>query len=253
MALIVAFVVAVIATPAAAWLATRLGLVDHPGPLKVHARPVPYLGGLAVLLALAGPVARARPSMLVPLVLAALLGVADDATDLSPVLRIVVEIGIGLAVAWVMAPHAVGLPRPERGGRARAGERGEPARRARRARGRCGRSRCVRLLRRVLRFERHPRGRAIRRARRVPRVECAAGARVSRRRGELSTRYRARNVVRRRRATSGRGGERGFPVRRCARGRHRGRDRAANARRVRRSCVAIAGTYTTNSSTGAGR
>jgi UDP-GlcNAc:undecaprenyl-phosphate GlcNAc-1-phosphate transferase len=108
MALIVAFVVAVITTPAAAWLATRVGLVDHPGPLKVHARPIPYLGGLAVLVALIGPVAGARPSMLVPLVLACLLGVADDATDLSPLLRLAVEIGIGIAVAWVMAPHTFG-------------------------------------------------------------------------------------------------------------------------------------------------
>ena len=37
MALIVGFLVAVVATPLAARLATRLGLVDEPGPLKVHA------------------------------------------------------------------------------------------------------------------------------------------------------------------------------------------------------------------------
>ena len=67
MALIVAFVVAVVATPVAARLATRLGVVDQPGPLKVHARPVPYLGGVAVFVGLAGPVAGARPSLLVPL------------------------------------------------------------------------------------------------------------------------------------------------------------------------------------------
>ena len=108
MALIVAFVVAVIATPAAAWLATRVDLVDHPGPLKVHARPIPYLGGLAVLVALIGPVAGARPSLLVPLVLACGLGIADDATDLSPPLRLTVEVGIGIAVAWVIAPHTAG-------------------------------------------------------------------------------------------------------------------------------------------------
>jgi UDP-GlcNAc:undecaprenyl-phosphate GlcNAc-1-phosphate transferase len=76
--------------------------------LKVHTRPIPYLGGLAVLVAVAGPVARAKPSMLVPLVLAGALGIADDATDLPPVLRIVIEVGIGLAVAWVMAPHDPG-------------------------------------------------------------------------------------------------------------------------------------------------
>jgi UDP-N-acetylmuramyl pentapeptide phosphotransferase/UDP-N-acetylglucosamine-1-phosphate transferase len=108
MALIVALVVAVVATPLAARLATRLGLVDHPGPLKVHARPVPYLGGLGVFVALAGPVLVTRPSMLVPLALAGALGVADDATSLPPAVRLVVELGIGIAAAWVMAPHDAG-------------------------------------------------------------------------------------------------------------------------------------------------
>jgi UDP-GlcNAc:undecaprenyl-phosphate GlcNAc-1-phosphate transferase len=105
MALIVGFVAAVVATPIAAWCATRLGLVDQPGPLKVHARPVPYLGGVAVLVALVGPVAVVRPSLLVPLLAACALGIADDATDLAPVLRLVVEVGIGVAAAWVVAPH----------------------------------------------------------------------------------------------------------------------------------------------------
>ncbi len=108
MALIAGFVVAVVATPLAARLAVRLGLVDQPGPLKVHARPVPYLGGVAVLLAVIAPVAGARPSLLVPLVLACALGLADDATDLSPVVRIGAEVAIGVAAVWVAAPHDAG-------------------------------------------------------------------------------------------------------------------------------------------------
>jgi len=108
MALIVGLVVAALATPLAARLATRLGLVAQPGPLRVHKRPVPYLGGLAVFFALIVPVAGARPSLLVPLALACALGVADDATSLSPVLRLVVEVGIGIAAAWVIAPHDAG-------------------------------------------------------------------------------------------------------------------------------------------------
>jgi UDP-GlcNAc:undecaprenyl-phosphate GlcNAc-1-phosphate transferase len=36
------------------------------------------------------------------------LGVADDATDLTPAVRLVVEIGIGIAAAWVVAPHDAG-------------------------------------------------------------------------------------------------------------------------------------------------
>ena len=52
MALIAGLVVAVIATPLAARLATRVGLVAHPGPLRVNTGPVPYLGGLAVFVGL---------------------------------------------------------------------------------------------------------------------------------------------------------------------------------------------------------
>jgi len=107
MALIAAFVVAVLATPLAAMAATRLGVVDHPGPLKVHARAVPYLGGVAVLLALVGPLAGPRPSLLVPLGLACALGVADDVADLPAVARLVVEVGIGVTAAWVTGRHDV--------------------------------------------------------------------------------------------------------------------------------------------------
>jgi UDP-GlcNAc:undecaprenyl-phosphate GlcNAc-1-phosphate transferase len=108
MALIVAFGVALVATPLAARLATRLGLVNRPGPLKVHARPVPYLGGAGVLLGLAGPVIAARPSLLWPLGLAAAIGLADDATDVPPVLRLGAELVLAFTAAWVAAPHEVG-------------------------------------------------------------------------------------------------------------------------------------------------
>jgi len=105
MALIAAFAVAVIATPVAGWIAIRLGLVDEPGPLKVHARPVPYLGGVAVLVALAGPVVGARPSLLIPLGLACALGLADDATDLPPAVRLAAEVGIGVTAAVAVGHH----------------------------------------------------------------------------------------------------------------------------------------------------
>jgi UDP-GlcNAc:undecaprenyl-phosphate GlcNAc-1-phosphate transferase len=105
MALIIGFAVAVIVTPLAAWAATRLGLVDEPGPLKVHARAVPYLGGVAVLVAIAGPILGARPSLLVPLAFACGLGLADDATDLPPGLRLAAETGIGVSAAFAVGHH----------------------------------------------------------------------------------------------------------------------------------------------------
>jgi UDP-GlcNAc:undecaprenyl-phosphate GlcNAc-1-phosphate transferase len=108
MALIVAFAVAVVATPVAAWVATRVGIVDAPGPLKVHTRSVPYLGGVAVLVALAGPVLGERPSLLVPLALACALGLLDDAVSIPPLARLAAEIGIGVSAAIAVGRHDIG-------------------------------------------------------------------------------------------------------------------------------------------------
>ncbi|MEE2637949.1 MAG: MraY family glycosyltransferase [Acidobacteriota bacterium] len=47
-----AFLASAIFTPAARELAFKVGLIDHPGPRKVHATPMPVLGGLAVYLAM---------------------------------------------------------------------------------------------------------------------------------------------------------------------------------------------------------
>jgi UDP-GlcNAc:undecaprenyl-phosphate GlcNAc-1-phosphate transferase len=98
-ALIIAFAVALVLTPLIARLALRLGVVDRPGPLKVQAQPVPYLGGVAVFAALACPVATERPSVLIPLGLAALLGLADDVGDLPVPVRIAGEVVIGITAA----------------------------------------------------------------------------------------------------------------------------------------------------------
>jgi UDP-GlcNAc:undecaprenyl-phosphate/decaprenyl-phosphate GlcNAc-1-phosphate transferase len=95
-----ALISAALVTPAAMWLAGRVGLVDHPGPLKVHAKPVPYLGGLGVAAALAWGVGTTRPSLLVPLGAALALGVVDDATDVHAVPRLIAELAIGAGVGF---------------------------------------------------------------------------------------------------------------------------------------------------------
>src|SRR3954464_3378089 len=104
----VALVVALVATPAAAALARRFGVVDKPGPLKVQQTSVPYLGGVAVFIALAGPIAVVRPSLLAPLALLLALGLADDLGALPPRLRLVLELGIGL-VGGLVAPATDGV------------------------------------------------------------------------------------------------------------------------------------------------
>jgi UDP-GlcNAc:undecaprenyl-phosphate/decaprenyl-phosphate GlcNAc-1-phosphate transferase len=99
-AVIVAFVVTVVVSPVAARIALRLGMVDRPGALKVQDRPVPYLGGLAVLAGLAIPLALERPLLIVPLGLSLALGLADDITGPSAAARLVLEVAIGVAAAW---------------------------------------------------------------------------------------------------------------------------------------------------------
>src|SRR3954471_11147625 len=98
-----AFVVALVATPFAARVAARIGFVDRPGPLKVHQAPVPYLGGVAVFMACAVPIAFVHPALLIPLSLALTLGLLDDARSLPASTRFAAEIAIGL-VAGVVAP-----------------------------------------------------------------------------------------------------------------------------------------------------
>ena len=49
-----ALVGALLATPVARKVALRLDIVDMPAARKVHTDPIPYLGGLAIILAFVG-------------------------------------------------------------------------------------------------------------------------------------------------------------------------------------------------------
>jgi UDP-GlcNAc:undecaprenyl-phosphate GlcNAc-1-phosphate transferase len=103
-AVIVAGALALALTPLMAMLARRLGVVDEPGPLKVQRASVPYLGGVAVGIAVAAVVGFDRPSLLIPLTLALALGVADDVVELGVGARLTGELLVGLAAAAVV-PH----------------------------------------------------------------------------------------------------------------------------------------------------
>jgi UDP-GlcNAc:undecaprenyl-phosphate GlcNAc-1-phosphate transferase len=104
-----AFVASLALTPVAASVARRVGLVDHPGPLKPHTKPTPYLGGVGVAAGSAIGAAVFRPWLLVPLVMALLLGTADDLRPLPPVARLLAELGTGAVLAWVI-PTRFGGP-----------------------------------------------------------------------------------------------------------------------------------------------
>jgi UDP-GlcNAc:undecaprenyl-phosphate GlcNAc-1-phosphate transferase len=67
-------------------LALRVGMVDHPGPRKVHVQPMPLLGGLAIylgvlialLVAMDGPALRQVIGIYLGATLVAVVGILDD-------------------------------------------------------------------------------------------------------------------------------------------------------------------------------
>src|SRR5207248_3031214 len=84
-------------------LALRVGMVDLPGPRKVHHAPVPLLGGLpiyaavviAVLLAIHGPARTQLPGYLIAATLVAAVGMLDD----QGLLHHQVKLFVGMPVA----------------------------------------------------------------------------------------------------------------------------------------------------------
>src|SRR5207248_8999688 len=100
----IAFGVAAVVAPPAGRLAVRLGVVDRPGPLKVQARAVPYLGGLAVFAGLLVAAAAGRPAWAVPLLLALILGLAEDARGLPIPVRVAGQAAVGISAALAVAP-----------------------------------------------------------------------------------------------------------------------------------------------------
>src|SRR6202790_5604233 len=67
-------------------LALRVGMVDHPGPRKVHVQPMPLLGGLAIylgvlialLVSLYGPALTQVIGIYLGATLLAVVGILDD-------------------------------------------------------------------------------------------------------------------------------------------------------------------------------
>ncbi len=58
-----AALVAYLTTPLASLVATKIGAIDHPNDRKVHAKPTPTLGGLAIL---AGLIAAGVAALSIP-------------------------------------------------------------------------------------------------------------------------------------------------------------------------------------------
>lgn len=111
MTFMLAVLIAVPLTQALRRLALRLGVVAQPRHDRVHERPTPYLGGVAVATAATAAatvgwlLADSRQPTFVVLILAAgglvLLGLLDDLNGLGPWLRVATE--LALATALVVA------------------------------------------------------------------------------------------------------------------------------------------------------
>lgn len=117
-----ALIAALLATPVARRMALRLGIVDHPSPRKVHTDPVPYLGGLSIILAFVlavvvgrfirgfqGSVAETAAILGGGVVLAA-MGLWDDLWQVPGWIKVPVEIALGVVLYAVgVATHLFGV------------------------------------------------------------------------------------------------------------------------------------------------
>jgi UDP-GlcNAc:undecaprenyl-phosphate GlcNAc-1-phosphate transferase len=108
MVFLISFALALVVILPLRRLGTSLGLVDRPGDLKIHPKPIPVIGGLAVAGASLGAVAISRgwlPSGVVAAVVLALaIGLADDVRPIPAWVRI-----NALTAAGVLAGLEVSL------------------------------------------------------------------------------------------------------------------------------------------------
>jgi UDP-GlcNAc:undecaprenyl-phosphate/decaprenyl-phosphate GlcNAc-1-phosphate transferase len=117
---VAAMAVTLVATPLVMRLARRAGALDHPGPRRIHAQPIPTMGGIALVIAVMGVawVARTMPGParvlelrpLIGLSLAAIpllaLGTIDDLRGIPPWVKLVIQAGSAL----VLSMFGYGVP-----------------------------------------------------------------------------------------------------------------------------------------------
>src|ERR1700730_494810 len=95
-------------------LALRVGMVDLPGPRKVHLSPIPLLGGLAmyggvmiaVLLAFQGPARAQIEGILAGASLVAAVGILDDRGWLHHQVKLFIGMTLADAILLITGIHA---------------------------------------------------------------------------------------------------------------------------------------------------
>ena len=101
-----ALVIATAMTPVSKWLAPRIGVMDRPNARKIHASPVPRMGGVAIFVAVMVAVVllsgqqeiRQTAALLFGAAFMSFLGLADDRFTLSAYLRLALQILAALFV-----------------------------------------------------------------------------------------------------------------------------------------------------------
>lgn len=116
-----AFLITLAVTPAVIVAARRLGIVDRPGPRRIHTSPIPTAGGMAMAVAVLGVAWGARlvsdaarttlpvrplVGITIAAVIVVLLGVVDDARGVRPWGKLLGEALAG----WVLWAHGLGIP-----------------------------------------------------------------------------------------------------------------------------------------------
>jgi UDP-GlcNAc:undecaprenyl-phosphate/decaprenyl-phosphate GlcNAc-1-phosphate transferase len=97
---LIAAVVSCIGTAALIGVAPRLGLVDRPGVLKVHTRPIAYAGAAVAIGAICGIAVADRNGWVgVAVAIALAGGLWDDVRPVSPWLRLPTQLAAGICLA----------------------------------------------------------------------------------------------------------------------------------------------------------
>ena len=113
-----ALILAIGGTPAVRWLALKLGVIDKPAARKIHAAPVPLLGGVAiygafiVALLLFGDRRYVNEvvGIFVGASLVSLMGAIDDSRGLGAYVKLAGQvIAAGILVSPILAAAAMSL------------------------------------------------------------------------------------------------------------------------------------------------
>lgn len=93
--LVISFVIAVMIMPFFIWISKRYGFVDYPNFRRVNKKPIPHLGGAAILitfiivLLISRPIEVEYKPLIIGGIIICLIGIIDDKFDLKPMIKFV--------------------------------------------------------------------------------------------------------------------------------------------------------------------